>query len=176
MWSTLVWIVVTFIVLVIAGTAAWGGLRAAPYLPTRDRDVERMLRLAELQPGEVVYDLGAGDGRFIVAAAKRSAGRAIGYEISLLPYLVGVLRIFVARVGSSGQMRFRDFFRADISDADVVVCFLTPSAMKKLGEQFRQQLRPGTRIVSYAFPIAGWDPVLKDKPDPKNFAVYLYRM
>lgn len=176
MWSTLVWILVTVLVLVIAGTAAWGGLRAAPYLPTRTRDVERMLRLANLQPGEKVYDLGAGDGRFIIAAVKQFHATAIGYEISLLPFLVGVFRIWFAGVKGQAKMSFHDFFHADISDANVVVCFLTPGAMKKLGPMFRQQLPPGTRIVSYAFSIDGWEPVVKDKPEQSTFAVYLYRV
>lgn len=174
MFGTLGWMVATVVVFIVAGTAAWAGWRAAPFVPTRQRDVERMLRLADVRPGEVVYDLGAGDGRFVVAAARRGA-RAVGFEISLLPYLVARIRLLIARVGGAGEMRFQDFFHQDLSTADVVVCFLTPPAMKKLGEKFTKELRPGTRIVSYAFAIHDWTPELKDKPNPSTMAVYLYR-
>lgn len=172
--DTLWWLLALLAVFVVAGTAAWAGWRAAPYVPTRQADVERMLALAELRPGELVYDLGAGDGRFVLSAAKRGA-RAVGYEISFLPYWVARLRLALARIGSAGRMEFHDFFHQSLAAADVVVCFLTPAAMAKLGPKFTAELRPGTRIVSYAFAIPGWTPLRKDKPTPRTMAVYLYR-
>jgi tRNA A58 N-methylase Trm61 len=176
MLGTTLWIVAGVLIFIAGLTAAWGGLRAAPYLPTRQQDVERMLKLANIQPGEVVYDLGAGDGRFMITAAQRYGARAIGYEISLLPYLAARWRMWRAQVGQQATIRAKDFFHTDLSDANVVVCFLTPGAMKKLGQKFKRELRPGTRIVSYAFSIADWTPEVKDKPDPKTMSVYLYRI
>src|SRR5207249_5169786 len=85
MITGVIWLIVLLVVLGVAGTAAWAGWRAAPYLPTRQKDVERMTALGRINPGELVYDLGAGDGRFLIAAAKRGA-TAVGFEISLLPY------------------------------------------------------------------------------------------
>jgi len=174
MVGTVLWIIATLAVFFIAGSAAWAGWRAAPFVPTRQRDVERMLRLSQLKAGEVVYDLGAGDGRYVVTAAKHYQARAVGYEISLLPYLVGRLRIWRARQGSRATMRLQDFFHHDLSQADVVVCFLTPAAMQKLSLKFARELRPGTRIVSYAFPMHDRKEILKDKPNPGTMAVYVY--
>lgn len=169
------WILALAAVLVVTGTYAWGAWRAAPYVPTVQRDVERMLRLANIQANETVLDLGAGDGRFVVTAAKRFRAKAIGYEISLLPYLFG--KIWIAFTpGIHAAMVYKDFFHVNLRPADVVVCFLTPGAMAKLAPKFRQELRPGTRIVSYAFALPGWSPVTKDKPQANIMAAYLYRV
>lgn len=176
MAGALIWMAATLIVFVVAGSAAWAGFRAAPFVPTRQRDVERMLRLSELKAGELVYDLGAGDGRYVVTAARRYHARAVGFEISLLPYLVGRLRIWRAKQSQLASMRLQDFFHQDLSAADVVVCFLTPSAMAKLSLKFKKELRPGTRIVSYAFPMHDRTAVLKDKPDARTMAVHVYRV
>lgn len=176
MVEALIWLLALIIIMVLAGSAAWAGYRAAPYVPTRQHDVERMLRLAELKAGELVYDLGAGDGRFVLTAARRYKAKAVGYEISLLPYLVGLWRIRRSKQGALAAMRFQDFFRHDLSAADVIVCFLTPGAMAKLGPKLKRELKPGTRVVSFAFPIRDWTPVLKDKPEPRTMAVWLYQM
>lgn len=175
MAGALLWLLALIVVLLAAGSAAWAGWRAAPFVPTRQRDVERMLRIADIHPGELVYDLGAGDGRFVVTAAERYQARAVGFEISVLPYLIGRWRIWRAKQGTLAAMRFQDFFNRDLSAADVIVCFLTPRAMTKLGTKLRRELKPGTRVVSFAFSIRGWTPALKDKPDPRTMAVYLYR-
>lgn len=172
----LLWLFALLLLLAVAGTAAWAGWRAAPYVPTRQHDVERMLRLAELKAGELVYDLGAGDGRFVVTAARRYQARAVGFEISLLPYLIGKFRIRRSKQSSLAAMRFQDFFHQDLSAANVIVCFLTPGAMAKLGPKLRQELRPGTRVVSFAFPIRDWTPVGKDKPEARSMAVWVYRI
>src|SRR6185503_17400496 len=118
-----VWMAVTLMVLIVAITAGWAGLRAAPYLPTRQKDVDRMLALADIKPGDVVYDLGAGDGRFLISAAKKGA-QATGFEISILPFLVAKLRIAMAGVGDKAKMKAKDFFHVNLSQANVIVCFL----------------------------------------------------
>lgn len=159
---------------IIIGSSAWAGWRAAPYLPTRRTDVDRLLRLAAVRADDVVYDLGAGDARLMLTAVKRFGCEAIGYEIGVLPWLTGWWRITRARQQQHAKLRFQDFYQANLSSATVVVCFLTPRAMPKLRMQLERQLRPGTRIVSYAFPIPGWTPVQVDKPSPQSLAIYLY--
>src|SRR5690242_8843318 len=149
------WLAVLVLVLISVGTYAWGAFKAAPFVPTRQADVVRMLELAEIKPGERVFDLGAGDGRFLVTAARRFRAQPSGYEISLIPYLIGKLRLALAGLPTSA-IKFQDFFRVDLSSADVVMCFLTPMAMAKLVPKFQKELRPGTRIVSYAFSLPNW--------------------
>lgn len=176
MAGALLWLLALLLLIAVAGSAAWAGWRAAPYVPTRQHDVERMLRLAELKAGELVYDLGAGDGRFVVTAARRYQARAIGFEISLLPYLVGRFRIWRAKQGALAAMKFQDFYRQDLSAANAIVCFLTPGAMAKLGPKLKQELKPGTRVVSFAFALRDWTPIWKDKPDARTMTVWVYRM
>lgn len=170
------WIELALLVIVIAlaGTAAWASWSAAPFVPTATRDVERLLSLADVKAGDVVYDLGSGDGRLLFAAAKRGA-IAVGYEISILPYIVSLIRRRFVRERKNVTIHFKNFFSADLSPATVVVAFLLPRSMAQLGPKFVTELRPGTRVVSYAFKIAGWEPTKKDKPDARTLAVWVYR-
>lgn len=135
-----------------------------------------MLSLAEVKPNELVLDLGAGDGRYLVSAVKNYQARAIGYEITLLAWIAAWLRIQFSGTSGRAKILYRDFFRQDLSAADVVLCFLTPRAMAKLGPKLQRELRPGTRVLSYAFAIPGWTVVKKDKPEPGRMAVWVYRV
>lgn len=129
-------------VLTAAISAAWASWRAAPYVPTWGSDVQRLLDLAEVKAGERVVDLGSGDGRIVLAAAKRGA-TATGYEISVLPYLVSILRRLWSPVRMRTAFRFVDLFHADLQSVDVVIVFLLPSSVKKLVPKFQAELRPG---------------------------------
>ncbi|TSC77071.1 MAG: putative RNA methylase [Parcubacteria group bacterium Gr01-1014_31] len=160
-------------IIVFLGTMAWGGLLAAPWLPMPKADVRRMLALAGLGRGELLYDLGCGDGR-ILAAAARLGAPAIGFEVSLLPYLLAWGRILGAGQWRRAKVRYRNFFNRSLSDAAVVTTFLTPRAMVKLGPKLAAELRSGARVVSYAFPIVGWQPSAVSKPTPTSVAIYRY--
>lgn len=135
-----------------------------------------MLKLAEVKPDELVLDLGAGDGRYLVEAVRGFRARAIGYEITALAWLAAWLRIRLTRTQGQAKILFRDFYRQNLSAADVVLCFLTPRAMAKLGPKLQQELKPGTRVLSYAFSIPGWTPIRKDKPEPGRMAIWVYRV
>jgi SAM-dependent methyltransferase len=168
------WIVLLVFVVVSAVTSAMASLRAAPYLPTLNRDVERLLDLAGIRDGDLVYDLGSGDGRVLTAALRRGPRvRVIGYELGLFFYLVSVLRIRLARAGKRASVRWQDFYRPSLAAANVVVCFLTPEAMAKLEPKFRAELRPGTRIVSAVFPMPTWPLDAKEKTKGR-VSVYRY--
>lgn len=171
----IVWIGILGLVLIAAGTAAWASWSAAPFVPTWRRDVRRMLELAEIQPGELVLDLGAGDGRYLVEAVRGFQARAIGYEITALAWLAAWLRIRMTRTAANAKILFQDFYRQDLSAANVVLCFLTPRAMAKLAPKLQRELKPGTRVLSYAFSIPDWTPIKKDKPDKKRMTVWVYR-
>lgn len=162
------------IILAVFGTAAWAGLRAAPWVPTRQHDVRRLLALAKLKPGETVFDLGAGDGRVLMIAAKGFDAKAIGFEISLIPYLVTRVRLLFFSKPKSARIRWADFFKVSFKDADVVFCFLTPPAMAKLKTKFVQEMRPGSRLVSFAFRIPDLAPSAEDRPAPRSTPAFLY--
>jgi predicted RNA methylase len=134
------------------------------YSPTSPMVVEAMLQLAHVTASDVVYDLGSGDGRIVIAAAKKYGARGVGIELD--PRLVAVARQAAVDNGVADKVRFveGDLFAADISPATVVTLFLWPSINSRLETKLRFELRPGTRIVSNTFGIANWRPdqVTKD--------------
>ena len=175
-WSLiLIWAIVVLLVVVILGTFAYGGISAAPWVPVWQRDVERMSALAKIKPGEIVYDLGAGDGRIVITAAKQYGAQATGFEIAVLPFIIGYIRIQLAGVQKKARLRYRNFYNQDLSTADVIFAFLTPPAMEKLKPKFEKEIKSGCRIVSYAFAVPGWEPTTVDKPNQKTTAIYLYQ-
>ncbi len=163
--------VITVLFILIA-SAAWAGFRAAPWVPTWGKDFDRVVRLADLHQGEVVYELGAGEGRLLLQFARTPAAKVVGFEISLVPYAIAWLRVRALRPRVS--VRFKDFFKMDFREANVIFCFLTPPAMRKLQAKFTAECKPGTKIISYAFTIPGWTPEVMDKPRPNAMAIYRY--
>ncbi len=143
---------------------------SAPWLPTRRKEMERVLEAADLKPGQKFVDLGSGDGRLLLAAARRGA-LAIGYDLSLIPYMVSRARIIFAR--SSAKALLRDFHGQNLSDADVIYMFLTPPAMPKLAAKLRNEMKPGAKAVSYCFPLPGWEPRNTLKREG-GAAIYVY--
>lgn len=173
---TIAWILIFLFVLAAAVTMGWGAVSAAPFLPAGGRDARRMVALADIQPGQRVYDLGAGDGRLVIEAARRYGAQAIGFEVSILPYLIGRLRLLRRPRSGSARLVWRDFFRWPLHDANAVFCFLTPRAMVRLDQKFRRELKSGARVVSLAFALPNWQPVRIDRPTPQSFKIYVYEV
>ncbi|MFH1207514.1 MAG: class I SAM-dependent methyltransferase [Patescibacteria group bacterium] len=164
-------------IIVFFGTAAYAGLKAAPWVPVFKRDIPRIIKLADIKDDDIVYDLGCGDGRVLVAMANSTpAKRLIGFEISVLPYLWTKGRIIFRGLSRRVEVAFSDFLRRDLGQASVIFCFLTPMAMKKLAPKFKAELKPGTRIISYSFSIPDFIPEAVDKPQPDRMAIYSYRV
>lgn len=113
--------------------------------------VHRMLEIAGVGPKDVVYDLGCGDGRTIVAAARRFGARAVGIEIDPLRFIWCQLLITVLGLRSQVRVIFGDLFKLDVSGADVVTCYLLPDTNKKLQVKFIEELRSDARVVSHDF-------------------------
>lgn len=145
-------LLLALILIPILATFAYASISGAPWVPTWRRDVERFLKLAQLKPGERFYDLGCGDGRLVVAAA-RTGAIATGFECSILPYVLARIRCAFRQ---SAYVLYRDFWKTDFSDAGVVYCFLMPKVYPKLKEKLERECRSGTRVILYVWPMAGW--------------------
>jgi ubiquinone/menaquinone biosynthesis C-methylase UbiE len=130
----------------------------APYVVTPYEVVEEMLRLARVGPRDVVYDLGCGDGRIVIAAAERHGARGVGIDID--PRRIAEASAAARRSGVADRVRFltQDLFETDFSEASVVTLYLFPEMNARLRPKLLAELRPGARVVSHEFPIAGWPP------------------
>ncbi|MCX7886260.1 MAG: class I SAM-dependent methyltransferase [Verrucomicrobiae bacterium] len=152
-----------------------GSSKFDPFAPTPQEVVSQMLRFAGVSTNDVVYDLGSGDGRIPIAAAKEFGAHAVGIEI--LPDLVKKSREAAAAAGVADRVRFiqQDMFTADISPATVVTLYLYPRTALRLRPILLRQLRPGTRIVAYDYGIEQW-PRDKEQPvePPNEGTIYLW--
>jgi SAM-dependent methyltransferase len=126
-----------------------------PYVPTTEPAVQAMMKLASVKKGDVLYDLGCGDGRIVIAAAKLGA-RAVGVDIN--PVRIAEARENAKKAGVEDLVRFEenDLFLADIHEATVVSLFLLPNINLKLKPKLMKDLKPGTRIVSNTFDMGDW--------------------
>jgi ubiquinone/menaquinone biosynthesis C-methylase UbiE len=122
-----------------------------PYVPTRQEVVEAMLTMAGVRAGDVVYDLGCGDGRIVITAAQRFGARGVGIDIN--PTRISEARYNARRAGVEKQVEFKvgDLFEADIRNATVVTLYLLPEVNLRLKPKLQRDLKPGTRIVSHDF-------------------------
>ena len=144
--------------LVCLESSAEDGERRPPFIATPGDVVERMLQLAGTQPGDLVVDLGSGDGRIVIAAAQKFGARGLGIELDekLLEKSRHDARL--AKVADRVSFVHGDVLVSDISKASVVTVYLLPSLIDRLQPRFVEELQPGTRIVSHAFAMAGWKP------------------
>jgi SAM-dependent methyltransferase len=139
------------------GRLATGQTPDIHFVPTPPEVVDAMLAGAKVTSNDVVYDLGSGDGRIVLAAAQKFGARGVGIEIN--GALVREARLNAAFAGLAEQVTFieGDLFKADLSEATVITMFLSPSVNLRLRTRLRD-LRPGVRLVSHRFPIEGWPP------------------
>jgi SAM-dependent methyltransferase len=151
------WFGIAFLALVFVFSISvlWTDRRGAPWAPTSMSKVHKMLKLAKVGPDDLVYDLGCGDGRTIVTAARHYGARAVGIEIDPLRYLWCQLLITALGLRDRVRIVYGDFFNQDFSDADVVTCYLLSKTNKKLEKKLKQELRPTTRVVSNTFTFPG---------------------
>ena len=128
------------------------------FVPTPDEVVEAMLQLADVGQNDVVYDLGSGDGRIPITAARRFGARGVGIDLD--PKLVAQATRNAQETGVADRVRFveEDIFEADISPATVVTLYLLTSINERLRPKLLKELRPGTRIVSHQFRMGDWNP------------------
>jgi len=156
----------TFSTAVLLALAAWGPAYSqqfspdnlAPYIPSPQEVVDRMLSAARVKPGEMVYDLGSGDGRIIITAAEKYQARAVGVELR-----ADLCKSTQARINELGlENRVRlihgNMLKVDLSPADVVTLYLLTTSNERLRPNLEKYLKPGARVVSNDYEIRGWTP------------------
>jgi SAM-dependent methyltransferase len=151
----------------------------APNVGSPEQAIDRMLEIAKLKPGETLYDLGCGDGRILIAAAKQYKVKAVGIEISSR-----LARIAAANVEGEGLSKrvkviHGDFMRAELSEANVVTLYLATTANDTLRPNLEHYLKPNTRVVSYDYPVAGWKPIdtaVSEGHHGATHMIYLYEV
>jgi SAM-dependent methyltransferase len=138
--------------------AAFDETRLAPFVPTPQEVVDRMLQMAEVKSDDVVYDLGCGDGRLVITAAKRYGARGVGVDID--PARIAESKAAAKAAGVEHLVEFRqqDALTVDVSPASVVTLYLLTAANLKLRPTLQQTLKPGARIVSHQFGMGEWVP------------------
>lgn len=144
----------------------------SPWLPVKKGKVKKMLSMANVKASDVIYDLGSGDGRILILAAKDFGAHGVGIEID--PLRVLWTKIMVKILGISGKVKIirGDFFKKDFSEASIVAVYLVPKTLKRLKEKFLNELKPGTRVVSFRYQIDFLPQIFQD---PKE-GIFGYRI
>jgi predicted RNA methylase len=143
-----------------------------PWIPTRPARIRLALALAHIRPGDILYDLGSGDGRVLVIAAREFGARAIGIEISPIHCIIARINAFLGGINNKVEIRWASFYKVDFSDADVIFVYMTSREATYLRPRLERQLQPGTQVISISCEIAGWQPVEFNREE----LIYLYRM
>ncbi len=153
------------------------GERLAPFVPSPETVVEQMLKLAQVQPSDTVYDLGCGDGRILIMAAQKFGAKAVGVEIDEDLYKRTSARVKELKLEDQVTVVHGDMLEVDLTPATVVTLYLLYSANEKLRPNMEKYLKPGARVVSHDFEVPGWKPdrvVNFAEDETRQHTLYLY--
>jgi ubiquinone/menaquinone biosynthesis C-methylase UbiE len=166
---------------VLVAAAAWAQSPAklAPYYPTPETIVVKMLELGGLKPGEKMFDLGSGDGRIVIAAAQKFHADAVGVELDKDLCRQSLERIRKLGLEKTAQIVNGDILKQDYSSADLITVYLLPNSNDKVQPLLERQLRKGTRVVAHDFEFRGWTPEkvedIEDDGAGRSHTLFLYR-
>lgn len=147
-------------------------LYGLPPVSTKPARIHKALKLAKLQPNEVLYDLGAGDGRVLLIAAREFEAKAVGIEVGPIQCALIWLRITANGLGNQIQIRWENFYKAELSGADVVFVYATSKEVLKLAPHLEHQMKRGSRLVSISADFPDWEPSTFDARD----LIFVYEM
>ena len=163
------------IIYVVCTVLVLRSTRGALYVSTTRKRIAACLEAVHLQKGDIWIDLGCGDGRVLRRAIQRYQVTAIGYELNLMAYV----KAKIMSMGmSSIQIRFRNFFKVDLSKAKIISCYLFPDVMPDLARKLKTELRPGTYVVSFNFPLPSFSPIKVLRPEGSLHSdpIFIYQM
>jgi SAM-dependent methyltransferase len=161
------------VAIVLLGSAAYAGLKGAPWVPTWKRDLKRIERLLDLKPGERFVELGCGNARVCRHLQQAQPGATIeGVELSIVQFVVGWIQNRLSK--SPARTKFGNVFSRDLRGYDALYMFLMPATYSKIRPKLESELKPGARVVTYAWPIQGWKPLKIDEADGSQ-KIFLYQ-
>ena len=156
-----------------------------PSRPTHPNRIRKALKLANLQPDEILYDLGSGDGRVLIIAAREFEAQAVGIEIGPVQRAFSWLRVLYNGASQKIRIEAGNFYKADVRDADVVFIYATSTEVAKLAPHLEKQMKPGSRVVSISADFPEWEPSMFDEhelifiyempPKPGSWTTYLLK-
>ena len=146
----------------------------AIFVPLPKKTIEKLLKLVNLKENDILYDLGSGDGRVLIIAAKKFGCKCIGIEKNFLLYKISVYKIEKENLKNLVEIKNKDFFKENLSKATVIFMYLSKKVVNKLKEKFERELKKGTKIVSAAHRIESWKELKKVKTG--HFYSYIYKI
>lgn len=147
-------------------------LHGVPWVPTQEKRIRRALDLVKIQQGEVLYDLGAGDGRVLILAAREFGACTVGIEIGPVQCALVALRAWFSGSRRNIKIRCGNMYRVNLGEADVVFMYLTSKHVSRLVDKLEKELRPGARVVSVAVEFPNWEPKEVDREN----LLFIYEM
>lgn len=145
----------------------------SPWWRTSDKAIRRAFKLSGVKSSDKVYDLGSGDGRTLIIAAKEFGARAVGIEIDPLRFYLSKFLVLFSGLNNKIQVRRENFLQSNFSDATIIFVYLVPNALKRLKPKFLSELKPGTKIVSVRYEVDL--PVVKKIDFERKYKIILYR-
>jgi precorrin-6B methylase 2 len=143
-----------------------------PAVATKPERIRKALKLANLEANETLYDLGAGDGRVLLMAAREFGAKAVGIEVGPIQCALIWLRVIARGLGNQIQIRWANFYKADLHEADVVFVYATSKEIMKLAPHLEKQMKKGARLVSISADLPEWEPAAFDKHE----LIFVYEM
>ena len=168
--SNLIYLSILVIAIISVIWIMWTAIIGAGFQPTSMRRVKKMLETANIGPGDVLYDLGSGDGRIVIEAVKGYDARSVGIEADPLRVLWSRTLLFLLGIQNKSKIKWGNFFNESLVEATAVTLFLGNNANQKLRNKLVKELKHGTPVVSYVWKFKGWIPIEVYEKDE----IYLY--
>ena len=178
LYASIIILIILIIIAVLMSSVIIGLIRTrgVPFISTNKKDFKQILAAVDLKTNEKIYDLGCGKASLLILAAQKYGAKGVGYELSLWPYLWAKFNSWKSR--ADVDVYLKDFFTADLSDADVVFCYLFTHIMGRLEQKFEREMKPGSRVVAYGFKLPHRQPVKEIITNDDNVElgkIYVYR-